>query len=382
MILLSCHKNDDESGGPFITEIPPPQGVAYIPKESNTILIDLADGSIQNILTSSFQTPLVVGNSVYYIHENSLIKASTIGGSVEWEYEFRLLLDSDNKFTNSNIVLINGFLYINFERVNTTTYETTYYIQQLSIDGTPSWSIFQTDRIKKLQSFNGNLITYETIGPAYDNVVRKRDINNGDILNEYLNGERVIKMYPAEDALIVVSQSHKIVSLNNSLSENWVHATGLYNGVYGLIDQGNFIYYSFIGKVEALSIATGNLVWVQDFTFGSAKGLYKINDKYLAITVNSTSLEVNTLNPLGGELESNLTLPLEPNNQFDDFGINLFENYIFFVQKFNNPPPTDPIFTMATMEGDILWTRSLADPFDNRWLIVTATDSYYNEYGF
>ncbi len=382
LLLLGCSKNDDNSIEPVEMEEQLPQGHAYIPTDSNTIMMDLADGSIQNLLSGTFQTPLVVGNSVYYVSENSLIKASAIGGAVEWEYEFPLLSGSDNRFDRSNITFIDGFLYINFKNLDLTTFESTYYIQQISIDGIPGWTIFQTDTIRKLQSFNGNLITQEFIGPAYDIVVRKRDKNNGDVLNEYLNVEPVSKMYPAEDALIVVSQGNKIVSLNNSLTENWVHSTGLYNGVFGLVDQGNFIYYSYLGKVEAINLATGNLAWVIDFAYGSAKGLNKINGKYLAITVNDTTLDLTTLNPTGGDVESTITLTLEPNNQFDDFGISVFDNYLLFVQKFNNPSPPDPIFTMATLDGTVLWTKALADPFDTQWLLQTPEGSYYNEYEF
>ncbi len=378
--LFACNKDDDNSVGPGEEQLP--EGVVYIPKESNTIKMDLADGSIQNILSGSFQTALVEGNYVYYMNENSLIKASAIGGAVEWEYEFRMFLGSDNRFDRSNIILIDGFLYINFYRLNLTSYESTYYMQQISIDGIAGWTIFQDDVIRKLQSFNGNLITQEITGTAYDIVVRKRDKNNGNVLNEYLNVEPVSAMYTAGDAVIVVSTSRKIVSLNNSLAENWVYTTGLYNGIFGLVDQGNFIYYSFLGKIEAISLTTGNLVWVEDFTFGGAKGLSKINGKYLAITVNETTLTITTLNPTDGKVESTITLALEPNNQFDDFGISVFDDHVFFVQKFKNPSPPDPLFTMAKLDGTVLWTKSLADPFDTQWLLQTPTGSYYNEYGF
>ena len=380
LILFACNKDDDNSVGPGEEQLP--EGVVYIPKESNTIEMDLADGSIQNILSGSFQTALVEGNYVYYMNENSFIKASAIGGAVEWEHKFPMFLGSDNRFDGSDIILIDGFLYINFYRVDLTSYESTYYIQQISIDGFAGWTISQDDNISKLQSFNGNLITQEIIGPAYDIVVRKRDKNNGDVLNEYLNEEPVSAMYTAGDAVIVVSRSRKIVSLNNLLVENWVYATGLYNGIFGLVDQGNFIYYSFLGKIEAISLATGNLVWVEDMTFGTAKGLNKVNGKYLATTVDATTLTMTTLNPMDGNVERTITLALEPNNEFDDFGMSLFGSHLFFVQKFKNPSPPDPVFTMATLDGSVLWTKSLADPFDTQWLLQTPTGSYYNRYGF
>lgn len=379
--LSGCSKNNDNPGDPLEMEILPPQGLAYIPGNTNTIVMNLEDGSIDNLLGESFIAPLVVDNSIFYISGNSIYRASTIGSAIQWEFEFPVGINSDNRFNRSSIVKIGDFLFVNYYSVDLTTYESTYRIQQVEVNvGLPGWSIAQPNYIDDLNVFNGNLLTREITDPGSEIVVRKRDKANGNILNEYLNVLPVVNIVPVGNAVIVVSQANKIVSLNDSLNENWEYSSTGLNGVFGLMDQGNFVYYSYSGNVTAVDLATGNLVWTTFLGTEGAKGLYKKNDSYLTLTVHETSLDIHTINPASGDVENMVTLTLAPDNQFDDFGATVFEEYIFFEQGFNGPSAPDPILTMALLDGSVLWTKTIADTFYTQWLLQTPTGSYFNGY--
>ena len=380
VLLIGC-KSDDDSNEQGDAPLEIPEGNIFLSSQtnSNTTILDIATGQQASVISEPFYKPTIYQNSTLYFTNDNLVRASSIGGEEMWRTGFREIVGNRNEFNESKPVIIGNTVYVTYRSLNLTTFESIYYLEAFDFsNGNALLTLTeQSETISDITTFDDALVTLEFTPEI---LIRKRDKSTGAILNEISVTNNVQNFFVSGNSLIVFSRNNTIISLDESLNENWRYTTGGNNGVFGILDGNSFVYYSYDQKIESLDIASGNLNWTVNIPNFGAKGLKKYQDKYIAAQTVESSLNLFTIEPSNGNILDTTTFELEPDNQFDDFGITFFEGNVFFVQGFNSS--RDPVLTMGNIKGDIYWSRDFTTSFSNLWLLKTSSGSYTNDQVF
>lgn len=317
-------------------------GVSDIPQElinataslstlSGTVTLGLETG---DRIASSEETALVsttYQNTFIGLINDKIVRSTTtdLEGDQLWEHAIEELPEFPVNTASTQIVIDDTNVFYNFQFTDSATGEIFYAIQVLNIDsGVLEGSEVGSELIWRMALSDNTL--YYTQGPQGDETLVAVSTLSGTKESLYI-GERISKLIPVDDGVIVMSWSNKVYHYNAELNLSWTFATDGANVRLGQVVDGQYIFHSRDDNIYALDIQTGRLNWsttlpdlfITDF-ISSSGVIWSLTRDF-----NNEALLINEIEAENGNIVATSSIPIA--SSIIELDVLNFKDYLLLV---------------------------------------------------
>lgn len=356
-LMFSCN-NDDDQALTLESSFALAGATASI-SNTDLVTIDLETGNTIASSNDYFVASILYADSFIGLFENRIVRSGTtdLAGDQIWETIFATDPGFDRKNEESSLAIENGILYYTYSLINTTTFDSTNFIEAINLEnGTILWTKEGSLEFKLLTILNNTLIAVQESSPI--SLVTSRSLTDGSIINSWELLQRISHLIPGENEVIVMSWSDKIYSIQENLSINWIFDTNNSNVQRGAIIDNQFFFHSRDEFIYALNLQSGELNWSQqlpdlfisDF-FTDENTVWSVTRDFSNNTFIFIELDINS-----GNILSNFNTPVLGDTSEIEF-LN-FDDYLLIVSDPDNGATITQLFNYKSQ--DFVWENEIA----------------------
>ena len=307
LTIMGCKKDDDSSFEDIVGPSNEIVGSLWLNSGNAFRELDLKDTQEINAFTTKDSYRCTEFNGVFICTEGDfsgtqkVMKKGTFNGELAWSKDYDK--GAEQYYELSPGIVHKNNVVLSYKIVNTTTYNTTYYIESLNLDnGNMNWSIAVDNEVRNIKTYKDQVIAELSVGSSTIELL-SIDGANGTIDNRIPFTDRIGKLMGGTSSIIAMTWNNEVISMDEQLNVNWTFETQGPNILGGYEVGNNFIFYSRDETVYNIDVGTGNLIWKHAYL-----GIYPLainsedNKVYISHRIEGESnIQVRTLDLFSGE---------------------------------------------------------------------------------